>query len=64
LGKHGGQHFIAMEFLDGATLKQHISGKPLPIEQVLEIGIEIADAMDAAHCKRNFFLRNGGPGWT
>jgi len=46
-----GEAFIAMEFLDGETLKQRIAEKPLPLEQVLELGIEIADALDAAHAK-------------
>ena len=46
-----GRPFIAMERLDGETLKHCISGKALPIEQVPELGIEIADALDAAHAQ-------------
>jgi eukaryotic-like serine/threonine-protein kinase len=49
IGKHGDQSFIAMEFLDGLTLKHRIGGKPMEIEPVLSLGIEIADAVDAAH---------------
>jgi eukaryotic-like serine/threonine-protein kinase len=51
ISEDGGRSFIAMEFMEGATLKHRISGRPLPLEQVLELGIEIADALDAAHAK-------------
>jgi serine/threonine protein kinase len=49
IGRHGDQTFIAMEFLDGATLKHLIGNRPMESERVLEIGMESADALDAAH---------------
>ncbi len=51
IGEANGQRFIAMEFLGGQTLKHRIANKPFDVEQVLELGIQIADALDAAHAK-------------
>ncbi|MBV9483611.1 MAG: protein kinase [Acidobacteria bacterium] len=51
IGKNDGQSFIVMEFLDGATLKHLIGNRPMELENLLEIGIEVTDALEAAHAE-------------
>jgi serine/threonine protein kinase len=56
IDEHNGQPFITMEFIEGATLKHRISGNPLPLKQVLELGIEIARTHSARLTARESFI--------
>jgi serine/threonine protein kinase len=51
IGQQDGQYFIVMEKLEGTTLRERILGKPLPTDRLLEFGVDIAGALDAAHAK-------------
>jgi hypothetical protein len=51
IGEHEGRRFISMEFLEGATLKDRIAGRPLDVDSVLSLGIEIAEALETAHAR-------------
>ena len=51
IGEDGGQTYLAMEFLEGATLKHRIAGRPMDLELLLDLSVEIAEALDAAHSK-------------
>ena len=51
IGEDGGRSFLVMEYLEGTTLRQRIAGRPLDLQTILSFGIEICDALDAAHAK-------------
>src|ERR1700687_1261436 len=51
IGEEDGKAFIAMEFLDGMTLKHRISGRPMELETVLDFGVQVAEGLDAAHAE-------------
>jgi serine/threonine-protein kinase len=51
VGEQDARSFIAMEYIDGKTLRSHIGGNPLPLDEILRLGIQIADALDAAHAE-------------
>ena len=57
IGEENGQAFMAMEYLDGVTLKHRISGRPMEMETILDLGIQVADGLGAAHAEVGFYPR-------
>src|SRR5580698_6307077 len=51
IGEAGGRHFLAMEYIEGHTLEERLSGDPLPLAEIVSIGAQVADALDAAHAR-------------
>src|SRR6266404_50127 len=51
IGEYDGRPFIVMEYLDGQTLRERVQGQPLPMQEIIDIGIQIASALEAAHKK-------------
>ena len=69
IGEHEGRRFLAMELLEGQTVRQRIAGQPVPFDELLDLAVQIADALDAAHKKgivhrdikpSNLFVTSGG----